>query len=62
MVMLTALLKTGLSANMGNLLRQWGHKMLERTQKRVGYGKEREVRNGRRGNKKRRNGDGIFLH
>ena len=36
--------------------------MLERTQKRVRHGKEREVRDGRKGNKKRRNGDGIFLH
>ena len=37
--------------------------MLQRTQKRVGHGREREVGNGRRGiYKKRRNGDGIFLH
>ena len=36
--------------------------MLDRTQKRVGHGREREVGDGRRGIKKRRSVDGIFLH
>ena len=37
--------------------------MLDRTQKRVGHGREREVGDRwEKGNKKRRNGDGIFLH
>ena len=35
--------------------------MLDRTQKMVGHGREIEVR-WEKGNKKRRNGDGIFLH
>ena len=36
--------------------------MSDRTQKRVGDGREREVGRWEKGNKKRRNGDGIFLH
>ena len=37
--------------------------MLDRTQKRVGHGREREVGDGRRGIRRgERNGDGIFLH
>ena len=36
--------------------------MSDRTQKRVRHGRKREVGDGRRGNKKRRNWDGSFLH
>ena len=38
--------------------------MSDKTQKRVGHGRKREVGDGRweKGYKKRRNGDGTFLH
>ena len=36
--------------------------MSDRTQKRVGHWRKREVGDGRRGIRERRNWDGIFLH
>ena len=36
--------------------------MLDRTQKRVGHGREREVGNDRMKNKKRKNGESIYLN
>ena len=39
-----------------------GYKMLDRTWKRVGHGREREVEDGRRGiRRRRRNGESIDL-